>query len=98
MLPAPGWSGHKYTAKRTPADNQTVRNVFVIDPDKKIKAHSGLSETTPVPNFSFARCLRVIDSLHLHPKQQGGVRLELESRRGVITSRVSVTDDYAKKQ
>jgi thioredoxin-dependent peroxiredoxin len=34
MLPA---SANGDASKRTPADNQTVRNVFVIGPDKKIK-------------------------------------------------------------
>jgi len=47
---------------RTPADNQTVRNVFVVGPDKKIKLILVYPMTT---GRSFAELLRVIDSLQL---------------------------------
>src|SRR6201988_1711160 len=56
MLPAAA-SGD--VAKRTPADNQTVRNVFVIGPDKKIKLILVYPMTT---GRNFDEVLRVIDS------------------------------------
>ena len=59
MLPA-GTSGDP--SKRTPADNQTVRNVFVIDPNKKIR----LILVYPMSvGRNFQEILRVIDSLQL---------------------------------
>ena len=50
---------------RTPADNQTVRNVFVIGPDKKVKLILVYPMST---GRNFDEVLRVIDSLHLTAK------------------------------
>ena len=64
MLPA-STSGDPKT--RTPADNQTVRNVYVIGPDKKLK----LSLTYPMTTGrNFAEILRAIDSIQLTSKHQ----------------------------
>ena len=59
MLPA---STTGDPATRTPADNQTVRNVFVIGPDRKIKLVLVYPMTT---GRNFDEVLRVIDSLQL---------------------------------
>ena len=75
MLPAD--SGDVGSAR--PADNQTVRNVFVIGPDKKIKLILVYPMTT---GRNFDEVLRVIDSLQLTAKHKVATPVELEAGRG----------------
>jgi len=91
MLPA-AVSGDP--AKRTPADNQTVRNVFVIGPDKKIKLVLVYPMTT---GRNFDEVLRVIDSLQLTAKHKVATPVNWKHGEDVIISG-SVSDDEAKKQ
>src|SRR5947208_7337558 len=91
MLPA-ATSGDP--AKRTPADNQTVRNVFVIGPDKKIKLILVYPMST---GRNFDEVLRVIDSLQLGAKHKVSTPVNWKPGEDVIISG-SVTDEDAKKQ
>ena len=91
MLPA---SASGDPAKRTPADNQTVRNVFVIGPDKKIKLILVYPMTT---GRNFDEVLRVINSLQLTAKHKVATPVNWKSGEDVIIAG-SVTDDDAKKQ
>jgi thioredoxin-dependent peroxiredoxin len=91
MLPAPV-SGDP--TKRTPADNQTVRNVFVLGPDKKIKLILVYPMTT---GRNFDEVLRVIDSLQLTAKHKVATPVNWKQGEDVIIAG-SVTDDDAKKQ
>ncbi|MGE0236265.1 peroxiredoxin [Methylocystis sp.] len=90
MLPAAA-SGD--ASKRTPADNQTVRNVFVIGPDKKIKLIIVYPMTT---GRNFDEVLRVIDSLQLTAKHKVATPVNWRPGDDVIISG-SVSDDEAKK-
>ena len=78
---------------RTPADNQTVRNVFVIGPDKKIKLILAYPMTT---GRNFDEVLRVIDSLQLTAKHRVATPVNWKQGEDVIIAG-SVTDDEAKK-
>ena len=64
---------------RTPADNQTVRNVFVIGPDKKIKLVLVYPMTT---GRNFDEVLRVIELAATHRQASRRDAGELEARRG----------------
>ena len=78
---------------RTPADNQTVRNVFVIGPDKKIKLILVYPMTT---GRNFDEVLRVIDSLQLTAEHKVATPVNWQQGDDVIIAG-SVTDDEAKE-
>jgi alkyl hydroperoxide reductase subunit AhpC len=78
---------------RTPADNQTVRNVFVIGPDKKIKLLIVYPMTT---GRNFDEVLRVIDSLQLTANYKVATPVNWKRGEDVIIAG-SVSDDEAKK-
>jgi alkyl hydroperoxide reductase subunit AhpC len=78
---------------RTPADNQTVRNVFVIGPDKKIKLIISYPMTT---GRNFDEVIRVIDSLQLTAKHKVATPVNWKHGDDVIIVG-SVSDDEAKK-
>ncbi len=90
MLPAETTGDAK---KRTPADNQTVRNVFVVGPDKKIKLILVYPMTT---GRNFDEVLRVIDSLQLTAKHRVATPVNWKQGEKVIIAG-SVSDDEAKK-
>ena len=80
MLPA-DTSGDP--ASRTPADNQTVRNVFVVGPDKKVKLILVYPMTT---GRNFDEVLRVIDSLQLTAKHKVATPVNWKNGEDVIIS------------
>jgi thioredoxin-dependent peroxiredoxin len=90
MLPA-GVSGDP--KERTPADNQTVRNVFVIAPDKTIKLIFVYPMTT---GRNFDEVLRVIDSMQLTAKHKVATPVNWQQGDDVIIAG-SVSDDEAKE-
>jgi alkyl hydroperoxide reductase subunit AhpC len=90
MLPA-GVSGDP--KERTPADNQTVRNVFVIGPDKTIKLIFVYPMTT---GRNFDEVLRVIDSMQLTAKHKVATPVNWQQGEDVIIAG-SVSDDEAKE-
>ena len=90
MLPA-STSGDP--GARTAADNQTVRNVFVIGPDKKIKLILIYPMTT---GRNFDEVLRVIDSLQLTAEHRVATPVNWKQGEDVIIAG-SVSDDEAKK-
>jgi alkyl hydroperoxide reductase subunit AhpC len=79
--------------QRTPADNQTVRNVFVIGPDKKVKLILVYPMTT---GRNFDEVLRVIDSLQLTATHKVATPANWEQGGDVIIAG-SVSDEDAKK-
>jgi alkyl hydroperoxide reductase subunit AhpC len=90
MLPA---STSGTSEGRTPADNQTVRNVFVIGPDKKIKLVLMYPMTT---GRNFDEVLRVIDSMQLTAKHRVATPVNWKRGDEVIIAG-SVSDEEAKK-
>jgi thioredoxin-dependent peroxiredoxin len=78
---------------RTAADNQTVRNLYVIGPDKKIKLVISYPMTT---GRNFDEILRVIDSIQLTAKHKVATPVNWKQGEDVIIAG-SVTDDDAKK-
>jgi thioredoxin-dependent peroxiredoxin len=80
-------------AQRTPADNQTVRNVFVIGPDKKVKLILVYPMTT---GRNFDEVLRVVDSLQLTANHKVSTPVNWQPGEDVIISG-SVTNDQAKE-
>jgi len=90
MLPADTSGDAK---SRTPADNQTVRNVFVIGPDKKVKLVLVYPMTT---GRNFDEVLRVLDSLQLTAKYKVSTPVNWKPGEDVIISG-SVSDEEARK-
>ena len=89
MLPAEATPG-----KRTAADNQTVRTVFVIGPDKKIKLILYYPMTT---GRNFDEILRVLDSMQLTSKHKVATPANWKQGQDVIIAG-SVSDEDARKQ
>jgi alkyl hydroperoxide reductase subunit AhpC len=77
---------------RTAADNQTVRNVYVIGPDKKIKLVISYPMST---GRNFDEILRVIDSMQLTAKHKVSTPVNWQNGDDVIISG-SVSDEEAK--
>ena len=90
MLPA-AVSGDP--AKRTAADNQTVRNVFIVGPDKKIKLILVYPMTV---GRNFDEVLRVIDALQLSARHKVATPVNWKHGDDVIIAG-SVTDEDARK-
>jgi alkyl hydroperoxide reductase subunit AhpC len=79
--------------ERTPMDNQTVRNVFVVGPDKKVKLILVYPMTT---GRNFDEVLRVIDSLQLTANHKVATPVNWQQGEDVIIAG-SVSDDEAKE-
>ena len=91
MLPAEAGASSE---GRTAADNQTVRNVFVIGPDKRIKLILVYPMTT---GRDFDEVLRAIDSLQLTAKHKVATPVNWKNGEDVIIAG-SVSDEDAKQQ
>ena len=89
MLPA---STSGTSEGRTPADNQTVRNVFIIGPDKKIN----LILVYPMAvGRNFQEILRVVDALQLNAKHRVATPADWKQGEDVILSS-AISNDEAK--
>ena len=91
MLPA---DAEGEATERTPADNATVRNVFVIGPDKKIKLLLVYPMTT---GRNFDEVLRVIDSLQLNAKHKVATPAQWQQGDDVILT-AAISNDEAKEK
>ncbi len=80
-------------SKRTPADNQTVRNVFVVGPDKKVKLILVYPMTT---GRNFDEVIRVIDSLQLTANHKVATPVNWKQGDDVFIAG-SVSDDEARE-
>jgi alkyl hydroperoxide reductase subunit AhpC len=80
--------------ERTPADNATVRNVFVIGPDKKIKLVLVYPMTT---GRNFDEVLRVIDSLQLNANHKVATPAQWQPGEDVILT-AAVSEEEAKEK
>jgi alkyl hydroperoxide reductase subunit AhpC len=90
MLPA---SAGLTADGRTAADNQTVRNVFIVGPDKKIKLILVYPMST---GRNFDEVLRVLDSLQLTAKHRVSTPANWKQGEDVILGG-AISDDEAKK-
>lgn len=90
MLPA---SASGDPTKRTPADNQTVRNIFIIGPDKLIKLIIAYPMST---GRNFDEVLRVLDSLQLTAKHKVATPADWKQGQDVIIT-AAVSNEEAQK-
>lgn len=79
---------------RTPADNATARSVFVIGPDKKIKAMLTYPMTT---GRNFHEIMRLLDSIQLTAKEQVATPVNWQPGDDVVIV-PAVSDEDAKKK
>jgi len=79
---------------RTPVDNQTVRNVFIVGPDKKVKA---ILIYPMSAGRNFDEVLRLLDALQLNAKQTVATPVNWKPGEDVIIP-TSVSDEDAKKK
>jgi alkyl hydroperoxide reductase subunit AhpC len=91
MLPADAGDS---AAGRTAANNATVRSVFVVGPDKKIKAMLTYPMTT---GRNFDEVVRILDSVQLTAKHQVATPVNWKAGDDVIIAG-SVSDEEAKKR
>jgi alkyl hydroperoxide reductase subunit AhpC len=91
MLPA---GAGESSEGRTPADNATVRSVFVIGPDKKIKLVLTYPMTT---GRNFAEILRAIDSIQLTAKHQVATPADWKQGDDVIITAAVSNEDATKR-
>jgi alkyl hydroperoxide reductase subunit AhpC len=91
MLPA---DAGETSEGRTPQDNATVRNVFIIGPDKKVKLIISYPMST---GRNFDEVLRALDALQLTAKHQVATPVNWKQGDDVIIL-ASVSDEEAKKQ
>ncbi|MCR4266378.1 peroxiredoxin [Nitratireductor sp. ZSWI3] len=91
MLPADAGDSSQ---GRTPADNQTVRSVYVIGPDKKIKLVLTYPMTT---GRNFAEILRAIDSIQLTARHQVATPANWQQGEDVIITAAVSNEDAIKR-